>query len=405
MKIFVADAAFPLDKQHSMGMAARCVIWQIKKNGLEVIKSIDDSDYIFVSSTHPQEANYLKKFVVYKKPVVVGGAGALSPAHYLKYCDYVVLGDGKNVIEAIKDKKDIASISNVYDGKKNKVHINFDFPWDCPPIKTEDGGFSIFCGRGCKNKCYFCQTGWALKYKENPKSPAQLSIALSKKNKISYLSNDLSQHSFYKNLPKTNHGSYSIRFLKKTGLPPARQIRLGVEGVSHKIRSLVNKPISHEDLVKCTSWLNQNKKSVRWFMIAGLPFETIEDWKELKEAVIDWKKITAKGVLEISFTAWCPDPATPFATMPLDDGYYDNFLDFKSWFFDGIGWSNRIKLYAPQQPKSRLKKAMASMALSKEDLYRGGRFGANDCVVYPYKTAAKKIAAKMFLRVKNTVTP
>lgn len=396
MKIFMIDAAFPLSKQKSMGMAARCVKWQILKSGLTLSDRVESCDYIFFSSTHPIEASKLKHLKKYQKKIIVGGAGALSPYAYLDYCDCVVLGDGQEVIESIKNKKDIEILDNVLTRSKASVNINFNFPWNCPPIKTEDNSISIFCGRGCKNKCLFCQTGWALKYCENPVSPSSIAKKFHKTHKISYLSNDLSQHTFYRSLPSTGHGSYSIRFLKKNGLPPAHQIRLGIEGVSQKIRSYVNKPISNEDLVNCTSWLNQNKKTVRWFLIAGIPTETDDDWHELKDAILTWKKITPKGVLELSFTAWCPDPATPLCIMPLDDAYFDRFLDFKRWFFDGVGWSNRIKLYAPQKPISRLKKAMASLCIDEKKLYAGGNFGPNDCVNYPYKIASKKLAIKKF---------
>lgn len=396
MKISLIDSAFPMSKQKNIGIATRCIKWQLLRHGIEITKNINNSDYIFLSSTHPIESIYAKKLKKYNKKIVLGGAGALSPYAYLDHVDYVVLGDGDNIFKNLKNNIEIENFPNVLTKDKKKVSINYNFPWGCPPIKMEDGSYQIFCGRGCKNKCFFCQTGWALKYKESPIDIVSKSIILSnRKNKLNYLSNDLSQHSFYKKLPASGHGSYSVKFIKKNGLPLARQIRLGIEGVSERLRNYVNKPIKHEDLIKCTSWLNQNKKGVRWFMIAGLPSETDDDWKELKAAVMEWKKITPKGFLELSFTAFCPDPATPLAIMPINDSYYDNFLEFKSWFFDGIGWSPRIRIHAPQQPKSRLKKAKASMALSEKELYQGGYFGPNDCVDYPYKKAAKKIAEKL----------
>lgn len=398
MKIFIADTTFPINQQSNAGMSVKCVKWQLQKYQIDVINDPSQSDYIFLSSVHPVTAKYGEKLKRYKKPIVFGGAGTLSPSAYLHYGDFVVLGDGENVFQYMAEGKDISALSNVLVSGKKEVEINQHFPFNCPPIQQEDGSFSVWCGRGCKNKCYFCQTGWALKYQENPSSPFVANGLLKQGHKISYLSNDLLQHSFYKLLPSVLHGSYSIRFIQKNGLPPARLIRIGVEGISERLRTLVNKPISFDDIVKCTSWLNQNKKGVRWFLIAGLPTEQTDDWEELKESVMMWKKITPKGVLELSFTAWCPDPATPFATMPLDDSYYDRFLSFKEWFFSGVGFSNRIKLYSPQNPKTRLDKAIHSMDSDKQSLYSGGNFGGNNIVNYPFKPLAQKIAKELLLK-------
>ena len=396
MKVCVIDTSFPLEKQQNRGMAVKCVLWQLSKYDIEVTENLLSADLFLLSSVHPLTAKYGERLKKYKKPIIFGGAGALSPSAYLHFGDFVVCGDGDAVFKALSKGRDISSLPNVLVHGKKNVEIDQSFPFQCPPIQQEDGSFSVWCGRGCKNKCYFCQTGWALEFQENPISPEYIARNLIKQGrKISYLSNDLLQHSFYEKLPAVAHGSYSIRFMKKNGLPPARLIRIGVEGISERLRTFVNKPISREDLVKCSSWLNQNKKGVRWFLIAGLPTETADDWEELKDSIMFWKKITPIGVLELSFTAWCPDPATPLAVMPLNDDYYERFLGFKEWFFSGVGFSNKIKLYAPQSPKTRLEKAMFSMDIEKDTLYRGGyKENGNSIVNYPYKKAVEHIRGR-----------
>jgi hypothetical protein len=127
-------------------------------------------------------------------------------------------------------------------------------------------------------------------------------------------------------------------------------------------------------------------------MIAGLPGERDEDWMELKTAVTDWKKLCSKGVLALSFTAWQPEPATPLGCMPIDDGYWKRWEDFREWFFSGVGWSNRIKLMAPAGIKTRLESSMARMGLTETALKTGGSFGPNNRVEYPYKKQRDAIA-------------
>jgi hypothetical protein len=163
-----------------------------------------------------------------------------------------------------------------------------------------------------------------------------------------------------------------------------------VEGVSERMRKSVGKPISHDDLVKSAAWLNSLGKSVRWFMIAGLPGETDDDWKEIQKAIMDWKRICSKGVLALSFTAWQPEPATPFGVAPVVDDYWPRWESFREWFFSGAGWSNRVKLMAPAGPKTRMESAVARMGLTVSELRRGGQWGPNDRVAYPYKSARNK---------------
>lgn len=400
-KISVVDACFPAGRQESQGLAALWLHHKCAEVGLPTCK-IDDADIVLVTCVAPQQYTVVETLrKKYKdKAIIVGGAASTSPAIFQKSCDAVVVGDGSRFVEVLgaQGLEVALQLDNVWDGKRCEVQIDHGFPWQTPPIQAEDGAYRVWCGRGCKKKCYFCQTGWAYKYSENPDPKhlqKQIASLLGQGKKVAYLSNDPMQHSFFDKLPAVEHGSFSLQYLRENGVPPARQIRMGVEGVSERLRSFVNKPISFDDLVKSAVWLNDNKKSVRWFMIGGLPGEKQEDWEELKKAVLEWKRFSKKGVLALSFTAWCPDPASPLAPYPISDDYFEHWLDFKEWFFGGIGFSNRVKLMQPQAPDSRMKKAMASMCLSEKELRAGGSWGPNDALAYPYKDQAKKVYARL----------
>ena len=405
MRFAILDACFPVHKQAGRGMAAEYLAWELRRNGTREYPPAE-ADAILITCTSPIDCDYVRRIKTKypHKAIVVGGAGSTSPYSLGLHGDVVCVGDGQIFMRILihEGLEAARALPNAWvHGETRPVEIDQGFPWDCPPIMAEDGAVRVWCGRGCKNKCAFCQTGWAHTYAENPDPErllAQIRRLRAAGQKVNYLSNDLAQHSFFKRLPPVEHGSYSVKYLREYGLPPARQVRLGIEGVSERLRNLVNKPISHDDLVKCTAWLNANGRGVRWFLIAGLPGETADDWEELKAAVMRWKEITPKGVLALSFTAWCPDPATPLAIMPLRDDYWENFLRFKEWFFGGIGWSNRVKLMSPQQPKARLAKAIAAMGLTEKQLRDGGNWGPNDRVNYPYKTAAKKLAESIARR-------
>lgn len=402
MRISIIDACFSLQQQQARGLAALWLEWKIEKLGVEVT-SPDNSDIIAITCVDPRQyklcATVRKKYPM--KKIIIGGAGALSPYTLGKYCDAVCVGNGDRFVDTLvlKGFDAVLDLNECWtkDGKKSVIPAK-GFPWMTPPIQGEDGAFRVWCGIGCKNKCLFCQTGWAQEYEENPNP--ELLVKIIKKlrsngKRVSYLSNDALQHTFCENLPIVESGSYSIKFMKKNGLPPSRQIRIGIEGVSERMRRYVGKPIGFDDLVKCSTWLNENGKSVRWFLIAGLPGETKEDWIELMESIQSWKKTCSHGVLALSFTAWQPETSTPLASMPLDDQYYEHWLSFREWFFGGSGWSNRVNLMPPAGPNARLESAVARTGLGKEDLYLGGVLGPNHRVIYPYHDIAMKKMYKL----------
>ncbi len=400
MNVSIIDLCFPIDRQ-ALGLGAMWLKWECEKIGMPVVSPLA-ADVILVTAQSPGQGNDIAKVKKrFKKPVICGGAGGLSPFALGKFADIVCVGDGRRTLQTLKDDglDAVALLPESWiDGDTRTVDVSTGFPWDCPPIQAEDGAYRLWCGRGCKKKCFFCQTGWATDYEENPNPTIlckQAAALLADKKRIAYLSNDPMQHSFFADLPKVDHGSYSLDFLRYRGLPQARQIRLGVEGVSERLRKFIGKPISTSDLVKASAWLCANGKSVRWFMLAGLPGETAADWQELKDTLTEWKNICHKGVLAVSFTAWQPEPATPMGILPVKNNHDENYSNFKDWFFSGKGWSNRIKLMFPASHESRLKISSARMGLDIEQIKRGGSWGPNDRVNYPHKESRNIIAANM----------
>lgn len=382
MNICIKDISYPIEST-SLGVSSQYVKYFAQKIGHNIV-NIQDCDLLLLSSVHPIQAKQINRYKKYKKKILLGGFGALSPHSYLNYgADFISVGDCKNTLHNLNNLENQKNILTKDKIKENiDVDVNFDF--NCPPIQDEAGRYMLICGRGCKNKCTFCQTSWALPYLENDKS-IEAKRLIREGKKISYISNDLSQHSFYNKMPSIMDGSYSVNYIKKYGLPKSREVRLGIEGVSERLRKFINKPISNDDLVNCTIWLNNNKKAVRWFLIAGLPTENQNDWECLKSNILKWKESTIKGILELSFTAYCPDPATPLSYYGINKDYYDRFLEFKEWFFSGKGFSNRIKLYQCQGYETLLEKASLSMSVSSSDIINNGYYSPNFLLNYPYK--------------------
>ena len=391
MKFSIFDCSVPFTKQSQRWLGAMYCQWELQKRGMQEV-SIENATHILCSCVSVGNVTRIKTLKKKNKSaiIIVGGPAAYSPYIFMDVADVIVVGDGSRFFRILFEKgiDKAVELENVLTQNKLFAKIDNGFPYNMPPMKTIDGTYRVFCGKGCKGKCNFCQTGWAIEYSENP-DPGLL-IRQSKDliragQKIQYVSNDLNQHSFSPKLPNTSTGSVSVKFLKKYGLPAAREVRLGIEGVSQRLRDKNAKPISNKDLVDLSIWLSSNSRAVKWFLIAGLPSEHKDDWGELREAIKAWKKYTSKGVLHISFTTFTPQPATPFSYYGVNSEYWENYEEFADWFFHGKGYSNRIRIYKPEKPENRDKNAILYMG-NEESVYKTGVYSPNISVVeYPHR--------------------
>ena len=407
MKVSILDSCFPINKQ-GFGVSASYLRWELKRNKIYYEKDPSFADAIFVTMQDPRQIKFLenvrKRFK--EKIIVCGGPASTAPYLLGEHCDLVCVGDGAAFINDFSRNgfESSRSLGNCYfKGKKEKTSIDYGFPFEAPPIVGDNGHLNIWISRGCKKKCYFCQTGWAYKYVENENILSVLrKIKINQKNKITYVSNDLGQYRYFSSLPKNGDGSYSVQFLLKNRiLPRARVVRLGVEGVSERIRKIINKEIKNEDLYNLTLAMNRAGKSVKFFMMSGFFFEGKDDWEELKDFIKMYRNKDCKGTLEISFSAFIPSPATPFSNIPLTDDYYDMFLDFKEWFFN-MGWSNKIKLLNLSKPETRLLSAEMHLGVDSSYLRKWRIKNPNDEIIsYPYSLQVKKTRERIFKKLGN----
>ncbi len=324
-----------------------------------------------VTSVHPLQAGKVARIAKKYTPVIVGGPGALSPGAY-ESAAAVVLGDYRAFFaELSKRGYDAATnLSNVFVHSESRgVSIDSSFDWSASGrYRAEDGKVQVFCSRGCKRRCAFCQTGWALNYSENPDVDSVILQAAGAK--VTLVSNALSQVSYFDRLP-ASAASHTLREAVSLGVSSAT-VRVGIEGVSQRLRKAVQKPISNQELVDGTLLLNRRGCQVRWFLIAGLPGEVWEDWLELTDCVKAYTTNHARGTLQISFTAYVPEPSTPLKGQPYSEEYFEHYERFARWYFD-YARINHLSIFRPQGPKPRAAKAAAQMHPS------------NDRVLYPHR--------------------
>lgn len=412
MKLAIVDAAYKAKGTFFRGTAASWLEWECRNLGAELVDPAA-ADSILITASDPREhveiARILRRHKVQgkgqrKQHVFVGGGIGSSPAILDPQVDAVCVGEGRNFIKALVANGPNAAMAlpNAWvPGETRPVVPDSEFPWDSPPVVTDSGSANIYISRGCQKKCLFCQTGWAGPYVENPLQITTTEQLLrERKIPIVYVSNDVAAVEKHAPLDSrafsaTYDGLMERRYDGKMVPAATRLVRIGVEAGSERMRKLLGKPIPADGLAKATAELMQSGVDVRWFMMAGVPWENEADWQELRDVVYAVKRATRRNLLELSFTAFLPAPAAPLCIAPLEDSYWDRFKAFSDWFFDTKAFSRRIRILKPCKPTSRLEYAKAAMAATEEELRRGfeAHTPANWRIEYPWKRHMRRAYA------------
>jgi radical SAM superfamily enzyme YgiQ (UPF0313 family) len=319
---------------------------EIVKKSLEanghVVKEFDmESNNPIIVSCYWMEQVYdlikwRKKYGIVDRKIIVGGNQATGyPNSLMPWVSKIYLGDG--------DSWDGKNEENLIDCKNPKIKKPC-YQKILKPFLYEDvqQNRRTFCemSRGCKHSCFFCQYGWIKPYRESDVEDIRTILLSAKTKSIRMFAADRFQHSQYKQIRtamdkigKNDTGSdVSVSFLlnNKNYLSLTNKVRVGVEGMSERLRKLVGKPLTDEQLVDFViSTKAAGIKSMDWYMIYGLPNETQDDWegfeKLLKE--ID-RNIDDNYVIAIHWNAFTPSSLTPFQYHSSAWGYDRGFKDY-----------------------------------------------------------------------------
>ncbi len=336
--------------------------------------------------------------------VLAGGGGCWAPAVFDPYISAACVGEGARFMRTLfAEGKDaaLALPETWIPGEIRTVVPNTDFPWELPPLNHPDGTVRLFGSRGCAHRCLFCQTGWETNYRVNPnpeRLQQQARRMIGQGRRVALITNDGGEE--HVRIP-CQQEFLSMRLDGLRRMEPitraiTKGIRIGVEGVSERLRVAVGKPVDNETLLRVSSNALKNGVGVRWFFIVGLPGETDNDYEELRALVAGVKRFP-KGAVMMNFHSYIPQPATPLCVFPLRDTYWEPFNEFRRWFFDGPGFTRRVQIIAPAKYAGRLARARESMAASEDELRRGwfAHDNVNWRVGYPASpTKLREVARK-----------
>jgi len=255
-----------------------------------------------------------------KRVKIAGGNVATSnPAALLPFVDAVFCGDGECWDGEISGQ----SVATKDGPEAVKALAEKIIPLRYEDVQQNRRTF-IEIARGCRNKCLFCQYGWLKPYREADVLDIKNLLQFSKTKSVRMFAADRFQHSKYeairtitdrKGLCDTG-SDVSIRFLLKHSeyLAYTNKVRVGIEGMSARLRHMVGKRYTDDDVVEfCRLVMAAGIKSLDFYMIYGLPGEVEEDVKQFVDLLRKIDSIAPSGyALAIHWNAFTPSAQTPF---------------------------------------------------------------------------------------------
>ncbi len=284
------------------------------------LKIIDDVDFIFRGDIEDKFNLIIEHILKYKN----------NKVKLLKK-----LEDIKGIIT--KNKKDI-SIDNINIIKNLKNPAKSIFLTDNTEFKNT---FLIEIARGCKFKCNFCFIGHIFPYRYYPLENILKEIEKIKgiTNKIGLIASDVLSHPqfyiLYEKLIKMNFKvSFSSfradliteRFMELYSKNGNKSLTIAPEVASDKMRKIINKRISEEQILKIAEWIVKFKlKKIKLYFLVGLPEEEEEDVLQIYHLINKIHKIFLKNskklkyipLIEVSINQFEPRLFTPFEKFQI----------------------------------------------------------------------------------------
>ena len=215
-----------------------------------------------------------------------------------------------------------------------------------PNIDVVHNRIAVEIMRGCTRGCRFCQAGMINRpVRERPvdeiltaieqaleytgfEEVALLSLSSSDYTHIEDLVDAIGERfkgrHLRVSLPSLRIESFSVNLIEK--LRDSRQggFTLAPEAASDRMRSIINKPISSEQLLDTAQAIySRGWLTIKLYFMIGHPSETIEDVQaiaDLCKAVLnEGRKIAGRRVsVHVGVSTFVPKPHTPFQWVPLD---------------------------------------------------------------------------------------
>ena len=201
--------------------------------------------------------------------------------------------------------------------------------------------------RGCTRGCRFCQAGMIYRPIRERSTSTIVDIATKQLNatghdELSLLSLSTSDHSDFENLalalldqcqrqdvslslPSLRLDSFSFNVLNEIQKYKKSGLTFAPEAGSQRLRDVINKGITKEDILSATSQAIQlGWRNIKLYFMVGLPTETFEDldgMADIASSIVELHRQSGKGGrfnVTVSVSNFVPKAHTPFQWWPQD---------------------------------------------------------------------------------------
>jgi len=299
-----------------------------------------------------------------RHPVVIAGGPCITanPMPLSPFFDCLCIGEAEPILpamlsvlsEGIRGKRDellkaLASLPGIYVPQYysgapvvRQWVTNLD---DCPTTSTiltpdtELGGlYLIEVERGCNWGCRFCLVSNAfspMRFRSRDKLIEQAKLGLKYRRRLGLVGAAVSDHPQIEELmvklqqmgAELSVSSLRMRPLSRIVLRElakggARTIALAPEAGSQRLRQVIRKGISEDDILESVSKVAELKiKQLKLYFMIGLPSETDEDIEEMINLALTCKNILDRRQtgcrLSLNIAPFVPKAGTPFQWLPM----------------------------------------------------------------------------------------
>ena len=218
-----------------------------------------------------------------------------------------------------------------------------------PNIDTVHNRVAVEIMRGCSRGCRFCQAGHILRpVRERPvkevvdaietaldqtgyEEVALLSLSSSDYTNIieltqAHRSERFANRQVTVSLPSLRIESFSVDLMEELrDLRPSGGFTLAPEAATERMRRIINKPVSTEQLLQTAGDIfDRGWTSIKLYFMIGHPSETMEDVAAIADLckqvyAIGRKKVGGRVKVNVGVSTFIPKPHTPFQWAACDD--------------------------------------------------------------------------------------
>ncbi len=314
--------------------------------------------------------------------IIIGGFNSFNPVPLSCYADAVVCGDGEEALPAFLRGEEHPGI---YHGSgSSAVWQNVS---TLKPFCHETNDIArIELARGCKYRCSFCAVAHLKPYREAPLAGIESLLRATTAKRVSLFAPEPTTHSQDAEITEICHRLGKIRTDSDVRLDRLFRrsdsvARVGIEGLSERLRKSVKKPIPNTKIIEAVkAAIKEGRKGLFMYFILDLPGEEESDWLEFRGLLEAIGRLPGAGgfLLKPSPSVFLPTPHTP---MEMDGIHWDrDYRGMWSGFFgrgDARQWevmvAERSRVFSPAMRVLSLVATRAGSEFSdiEEELTRG----------------------------------